>query len=420
MAISSKRLMESMKALDFIRLSTTEGERKAAEIIAGKIREAGGEPELQVFKAPHYEIEEVSFEVTEPFRKKYTVTGYGFSGNDAADGIEAEFAYVENAEPIDLTDARGKIVLISGGISPDTMKRLVEAGVKGFVSPSGLWYDRASQTDLEERMFRPMHLENGKVPGVAMRSSDCISLVKSGAKKVRLTLRQTEGEGDSQNVIAEIKGKKHPDQVVTFTAHYDSVVFSHGAYDNAAGSAVLLELYRYFTENVPDRTARFIWCGSEERGLLGSKAYIAANEGKLDNVLLSINVDLAGSVLGRDTAIVLADKSLLHYIEFMYKKTGFPMSARYDTYSSDCIPFADAGIPAVNFVRFANGGSAVCHNRYDLLSQMDGRSLARTASFVAAFAGDMMNSVLFPVERVIPDDMKEKIDKYLRKKELKK
>ena len=416
MAISSKRLTESMKALDFIRLSTTEGERKAAEIIADKVRQMGGEPVFQVFKAPHYEVEKVAFEVTEPFKKEYKVSGYGFSGNDAADGVEAEFAYVENAEAIDLQDARGKIVLVTGGISPETMKRLVDAGVKGFVAPSGMWFDRPSQTDLDERMLRQMHIENGRVPGVAMRSADCVSLVKSGAKKVRLTLKQQESEADSRNVIAEIKGKKLPDKVVTFTAHYDSVVFSHGAYDNAAGSAVLLELYRYFTENIPDRTARFIWCGSEERGLLGSKAYIAENEGKLDNVLLSINVDLAGSVLGRDTAIVLADKSLLHYIEFMYKKKGFPMSSKYDTYSSDCIPFADAGIPAVNFVRFANGGSAVCHSRYDLLSQIDGRSLARTASFVAEFASDMLNSVFFPVERSIPDDMKEKIDKYLRKK----
>ncbi len=420
MVISSKKLMENMKALDYIRLSTTEGERRAAEAIAQKVKDMGGEPEFQVFKAPHYEIEKVSFEVLEPFYKSYTVTGYGFSGNDAADGIEAEFAYVENAEPIDLADAKGKIVLITGGLSPETIKRLIDAGVKGFVSPSGLWYDQPSRTDLEERMFRQMHTENGIIPGVAMRSADCISLIRSGAKKVRLTLKQTEGEADSRNVIAEIKGKKHPDKMITFTAHYDSVVFSHGAYDNAAGSAILLELYRYFTEHTPDRTARFIWCGSEERGLLGSKAYIKENEGKLDNVLLSINVDLAGSVLGRDTAIVLADKSLLHYIEFMYKKMGFPMSAKYDTYSSDCIPFADAGIPAVNFVRFANGGSAVCHNRYDLLSQIDGKSLARTASFVAAFAGDMLNSVFFPVERIIPDDMKEKVDKYLRKKDLKK
>ncbi len=416
MAISSKKLMENMKALDYIRLSTTEGEFRAAETIAEKVRGMGGKPEFQVFKAPHYEIEKVSFEVLEPVYRSYEVTGYGFSGNDAAEGIEAEFAYVENAEPIDLADAGGKIVLVTGGISPDSMKRLVEAGVKGFISPSGMWFDRDSQTDLDERMLRQMHIENGRIPGVAMRSRDCVSLVRSGAKKVRLTLKQTEGEADSRNVIAEIKGSKHPDKVVTFTAHYDSVVFSHGAYDNAAGSAILLELYRYFSENVPDRTARFIWCGSEERGLLGSKAYIKENEGKLDNVLLSINVDLAGSVLGRDTAIVLADKSLLSYIEYMYKRLGFPMSAKYDTYSSDCIPFADAGIPAVNFVRFANGGSAVCHSRYDTLSQMDGKSLARTATFVAKFAEDMLNSVFFPVERTIPDDMKEKVDRYLRKK----
>ena len=44
---------------------------------------------------------------------------------------------------------------------------------------------------------------------------------------VKLTLAQEEGEADSQNVMVEIPGTEYPDEVIVYTAHYDSVVFSH-------------------------------------------------------------------------------------------------------------------------------------------------------------------------------------------------
>ena len=64
------------------------------------------------------------------------------------------------------------------------------------------------------------------------------------------------------------------DEIITFSAHYDSVSYSKGAYDNASGSACILELLAYFNQHKPDRTLRFIWCGSEEEGLLGSRDYV--------------------------------------------------------------------------------------------------------------------------------------------------
>ncbi len=59
------------------------------------------------------------------------------------------------------------------------------------------------------------------------------------------------------------------------------VRYSTGVYDNGAGSVINLEAYRYFLENKPNRNLIFIWCGSEERGLLGSKAYVKKHEEEL-------------------------------------------------------------------------------------------------------------------------------------------
>ena len=70
-------------------------------------------------------------------------------------------------------------------------------------------------------------------------------MIVSKPEKVKITLSQDEGEADSQNIIAEIRGTEFPDEVVVYTAHYDSVVFSNGMFDNATGTATILELLRY-------------------------------------------------------------------------------------------------------------------------------------------------------------------------------
>ncbi|HNX14880.1 MAG TPA: M28 family metallopeptidase [Oscillospiraceae bacterium] len=415
MNINGNRMYKNLKELDFIRLSATEGEIRGREILAAKVRELGLEPTIELFKAPKYTIKNCKFEVTSPKHTVYEATGYGFSGNGAKDGLEAAFKYAENGEDIDLFDAKGKIVLLSNGAGYETYERLVKAGVVGFIGASGSYRDRRTDSDLDLRMLRENHIKHGQIPGVCIRTEDAIKLINSKPEKVKITLEQDEGEGDSANVITEIKGTKYPDEVITYTAHYDSVVFSHGMYDNAAGSVILLEMAAYFIKNPPLRTLRFIWCGSEERGLLGSKDYIKTHESELDKIRLSINVDLAGPVIGRDTAIVLAEEKVCHVIEFMYKELGRPMSTRWDTYSSDCIPFADKGIPAVNFVRFGAGTASDCHNRHDTLKPLSADSLRNTAEFVAMFSERVANAAMFPIARTIPDEMVKKIDKYLLK-----
>ncbi len=416
MDISGKRMFSLLEKLNFVRLSTFEGERKAAQILADEIRAIGVEPTVEPFSAPHYEIKKAKLEVTAPFYREYEVSGYGFSGNAAKDGIEAEFKYLEALEPIDLADVKDKIVLIAGGVGADGFAKLIAAGVKGFISTSGTFRETKETMDLDERMLRPMHIEKGQLPGVCMWLTDAMEMVASKPEKVRLTLEQEEGEADSQNVIAEIAGTEHPDEVIVYVAHYDSVVFSHGMFDNASGSATILEMLRYFKENPPKRTVRFIWCGSEERGLLGSKAYVAAHEDLLDKIRLCINVDMTGPLLGRDEARVTGEESLCHAITYLYKSIGYPMNVRQDIYSSDAIPFADKGIPGINFLRNAAPGTTQIHCRYDLIETVTAESLERTAKFIAILSDKLVNAVFFPVEKKMPDNMVEKVDKYLRKK----
>ena len=56
-------------------------------------------------------------------------------------------------------------------------------------------------------------------------------------------------------------------------------------------------------------------------------------------------------------------------------------------YSSDSIPFADSGIPAVNFTRFGAQGAAYIHDRFDTLAFLSPEALEKTAreNYVAQF-----------------------------------
>ncbi|MBQ8448993.1 MAG: M28 family peptidase [Clostridia bacterium] len=415
MEISGKRMYSLLKKLNFERLSTFEGEKRGAKIIADEIKSLGLEPKIETFMAPRYEIKKAKFEVTAPFKHEYEVSGYGFSGNAAKDGIEADFYYLESFDDMCLAGAKGKIVFVAGGINVENFKKLVKSGALAFIATSGTWLDKKNETDLEERMLRPVHTSEGVIPGVCIRMTDGIKLINSMPKRVRLTLEQTEGEAESQNVVCEVPGTVHPEDVIVFTSHYDSVIFSHGMFDNASGTVNNLEMLRYFVKFPPSRTMRFIFTGSEERGLLGSKAYVAQHKDELDNIRLCINVDMTGPILGLDTALVMADMSVCHAMDFYKKEIGYNMEVKQDIYSSDAIPFADNGIPGINFFRRAAADSTKIHCRYDVISTLTAKSLARTADFILEFTKKLDSAVYFPIDRKVPEEIVEKVDKYLRK-----
>ncbi|MDD7573913.1 MAG: hypothetical protein PUJ72_06645, partial [Eubacteriales bacterium] len=198
MDISAKRMYDFLKKMNFVRLSTTEGETKAANMIADEIRAIGGEPTIETFKAPHYEIKTSKLEVLTPFKKEYEVTGYGFSGNAAKDGIEAELVYVDAFDEINLRRVKGKIVLFSGGVNADAFEKLIKAGALALIGMAGDFRDKKGNYDLDERMLRPLAMEKGVLPMVCVHINDAKAMIEGGAKTVRVKLEQEEGEADSR------------------------------------------------------------------------------------------------------------------------------------------------------------------------------------------------------------------------------
>lgn len=110
-------------------------------------------------------------------------------------------------------------------------------------------------------------------------------LAEKGDVRVRLNLiNRTAPSYQSKNIIAEIRGREKPDEVVLIGAHLDSWDLGTGAEDNGVNCALVIDLARAFHDLglTPRRTIRFALFTGEEQGMLGSKAYVAQHKRELD------------------------------------------------------------------------------------------------------------------------------------------
>lgn len=102
---------------------------------------------------------------------------------------------------------------------------------------------------------------------------------------------------NSRNIIAEIRGNTHPDDLVIICGHYDSTsksptILAPGADDNASGTAAVMEAARVLANYPLDFTARFIAFSAEEHGLYGSRAYAADARSRNERIIGVINLDM--------------------------------------------------------------------------------------------------------------------------------
>jgi hypothetical protein len=110
-------------------------------------------------------------------------------------------------------------------------------------------------------------------------------LAEKGEVRVRVAIaNKTAATYESKNVIAEIRGREKPDEIVMVGAHLDSWDMGTGAEDNGVNVALVLDLARAFHDLgiVPRRTLRFALFTGEEQGMLGSEAYVERHKSELD------------------------------------------------------------------------------------------------------------------------------------------
>jgi hypothetical protein len=216
--------------------------------------------------------------------------------------------------------------------------------------------------------------------------------------EVDVQARVIEENQDSWNVIAEIPGGRKKDEVVMIGAHLDSWHGGTGATDNAAGSAVAIEVMRILKAlNVSmDRTVRMgLWSG-EEQGLLGSKAYVKEHYADPAKMVLSAehakfsayyNLD---NGTGKIRGVYLQGNDMVRPVFSAwldpFKDLGAATLSIRNTGGTDHLSFDAVGLPAFQFIQDpAEYNTRTHHSNMDVADHISRGDLMQAAAVMASF-----------------------------------
>jgi Zn-dependent M28 family amino/carboxypeptidase len=171
----------------------------------------------------------------------------------------------------------------------------------------------------------------------------------------------------SHNVAGVLPGKKHRDETLIYTAHWDHLGIGkadangdniyNGALDNATGIAQLIEQARAFGKSPrPDRSVLFLAVTAEEKGLLGSEYYATHPLYPLGKTVGVLNTD-GGSIYGPAKNFTISGTAKLDLLDMLIaqgKRQGRYFSPdphpEYGSfYRSDHFSFAKVGVPAISY-----------------------------------------------------------------------
>ncbi len=414
-----REMMDFVKELSFVRVGGSAEEKKAAELIMGEIssiaEETGREDirgEYMTFQVPDAKVAKCSVRTAE---REIVCVPYLRSGNIDR---ECDLVYLYEGSEIDFAVAgnlEGKAVLLNRPADEELYKRLLEHKVSAFLVMQGKYYLSGEEASLYPRILREHLTKHGLVPGFMIPSSEALRLVQDETDKVYLTLEQEDTEPESQNILAVIEGTECKEESIVLTAHYDSVPVGTGSWDNATGAAALLAIFRHFAANPSRRTMRFIWCGSEELGLLGSRAYVEQKSELLEKTVFCFNFDMCGTALGSNRISVTGEKELQTFVEQYCKMIGYSAIIGVGVHSSDSAPFCDKDIPALGLSRETN--TAELHTIHDLISALSEKAMVKNVEFAVRIIGDVANAAVMPVKKSMPEDTRKELNKYFHREE---
>ncbi len=370
-------------------MAGTPSEREAARVLARELGALGYEPEVEEFEILRGQGQARLWADGDEFPcSPFELTGSGeFEGpvNFGARGVLKEQVILTPEYP------RGPQVA-----------RWAREGALGFV-----WV-RSPKGELRKPVIGQEAAERWKlVPGVAVDWE--VGLRLRWAKRIRVEKREEIHLAKSQNVVITVKGSKFPEKVVLFGAHYDSVPESPGGVDNLGGVLALLGLAKHLREHPPEKTAILAFFGAEERGLLGSKAFVRRHQEILGKILLVVNLDVLGDPLGILTAIVLGSADMAKFA----RKIGVP-KVRRGTYSSDGMPFAlEASVPSISLAMTgpSNFWGHTPRDRW-----ISPEALEAVQPTVNRLADEVLKGRGLPFEARIPKALQKEVKRYFKER----
>ncbi len=413
------------------RLGGSEGEERAAEYIAEQFRSLGLEVRFQEFPVRSYGPSEKRLEVLEPPLGEVPAEAVWLAADTPPEGLEGEIRFLDSgAEEGIGPEVTGRIALATGGVRGPAYERLMRFRPLGLI----IIEPQVGTPPIRVEQLPEVRAKFGAVPTLRISHEDGLRLLREKARRVRVVVRTSERDGNSRNVIGELRGSFFPDEIVVVGGHYDTSLGIQGASDNTGGTALVLELARVFAQAGSRRTLRFIAWGAEELGLRGSVCYTKElkrrdrearkSEGfvrgrdrtELEQHRLCVNLDVHGAILGKNHAFVLGPADLSASVRLLARETGIAHEVEEEVYSSDGTPLSEAGIPSVSFSR-SGGTTSYLHSPRDVVDFLSAEALERSGRFVGLFLRRYVaEAAVFPFERKIPEEQQKKIREYFEKR----
>ncbi|MCA9737262.1 MAG: M20/M25/M40 family metallo-hydrolase [Gemmatimonadota bacterium] len=271
------------------------------EMEADGLENVRGEPVL----VPHWVRGEESARMIVPFERDLPMLGLGGSIGTPKGGIRAQVMVVESFEELErrADEAKGRIVLFA--------PEWVDYGTTGAYRRQGaIAAGRAGAVASLIRSVTPysqqtphtgnMQYADGvpRIPHAALTVEDAelIKRMVRRGERVEVHLEmdaQTLPDTWSRNVVAEIRGRELPDEVIVLGGHIDSWDVGQGMMDDGGGSVAAWEAVRLMKalDLRPRRTVRVVLWTNEENGTRGGNGYRDAHMDELDDHILAMESD---------------------------------------------------------------------------------------------------------------------------------
>ena len=383
----------------------------AVNYVADELRRVGLEVKLEEVTVPHWVRGEERAELTAyPGQvagavQKIVLTALGNSAATPADGLTADVVVVNDFDELTALGrdkVAGRIVLFNAKFD----KRMATAGRAGVAYRQAVAYrgrgPRSAATlgavatlvrSVGSADYRLPHTgasASAGIPAAAVTAEDAdllAHLTQQGRVAMHLVLTpRTLPPVVSHNVIADLKGREHPEQIVIVSGHLDSWDLGTGAIDDAAGVAVAMAAAALCKQLglTPRRPLRVIAWMNEENGGSGNKSYMAEYEGSLTNHVAAIESDLgAGHPLGFAGMFSPSAKTSLQQIAKVLSPIGATLVEATGHAPADVNPMGRRGVPAFGLMQDERTYFNYHHTAADTLDKINPHELAENAAVMA-------------------------------------
>jgi carboxypeptidase Q len=398
------------------RSSGSAGAKAAVEYIAAQMRDLELDVHLEEIKVRHWVRGVESAELVDApglprgTQQKIVLTALGGSTSTGASGIIADLIVVNDfAELIALGREKitGKIVLFNeqfdkqktnAGLAPAAYRETIAYRESGPKAAADLGAVAALVRSLGSADYRLPHTGDSDpagVPAAAVCAEDATlmaHLTAQGPVRMHLTLTpQKLPDETSYNVIGDLKGSEHPEQIVIVSAHLDSWDLGTGALDDGAGIVVAMETAQLLRQLHlhPKRTLRVIAWMDEETDGSGSGQYRKDNHKDFPNYIAAIESDVgAAHPLGFMTKISQAAADALKPVQGVLSSIGATdlQETSHPSGVTDIAPMSEEGVPVLGLMQDARSYFNYHHTAADTLDKVIPSELRENAAAMAVMA----------------------------------